>query len=108
MGKLIFAALKAYCTERSIHMLSADSGLQTPVLMEQFWEWGQGRRVDAQSAHEDRLKLAWLKTSRAVCRGCALSHCWCLRFIVSHWRQGTKVKLRVRGEELYPRMDTTV
>lgn len=40
------------------------------VLMEQFWGWGQGRRADAQTGHEDRLQLAGL---RAVCTGCALS-----------------------------------
>ena len=94
MGKLIFTGLKAYRAERSIHMLSADSVLQMPVLMEQFWERGQGRRVDAQTAYEDRLQPAGLKTFRAVCGGCALSHCWSLSFTLSHWRQGTD---EVRG-----------
>lgn len=108
MGKLIFTGLKAYSAERSIHVLSADSVLQMPVLMEQFWEWGQVKRVDTQTAHEDRLQPAGLKTFRAMCRGCAISHCWSLSFTVSHWRQRTKMKLGVGGEELSPRMDITV
>lgn len=98
MGKLIFAGLKAYHAERSTHMLTADSVLQMPVLMEQFWEWGQGRKVDTQPVHEDKLQMSGLRTFRAVCRGCALCHCWPLSFTVSRWRQGTKIKLGVEGK----------
>lgn len=76
MGKLALTGLKAYCAERSVHMPSADSILQMPVLMRYFWEWGQGRRVDVQTAPEDRLQLAGLKAFRPACRGCALSHYW--------------------------------
>lgn len=48
--------------------------------------------MDAQIVHEERL------SEFAVHKACALSPCWSLSFTVSHWRQGTKMILGIKGK----------